>query len=130
MSYAPKKGSLRDIICKWIAEQPKNFEGVTMDEAAKRFPAYHYNSVSSAIFTLKHLGALVEDDGVYQLSDKVKPHYGIYVEPVEEPEPEPSVRAFKPWSGRFSFTNAPRREPIREVSFLSASGAYQPLFGA
>lgn len=128
MSYKPKKGSLRDRICTWIAAQPKNFEGVTMEEVTKHFGAYRYGTVRDSVFQLKYLKALVEDDGVYQLSNKLKPHYGIYVAPVIAQEPEAPVRTFKDWTGKYSFVNALRREPIREdVSFLNGSSGFQTL---
>lgn len=125
MSYSPKKGSFRDILCRWIATKDSE-GGVTMDEAAKHFQSHSYSMVSSAIFTLKHLGALAENEGVYQLSGKVRGNYGLDVPVVEAPVPELKVRAFKPWSGKFSFANAPRREPIRDgMSFMSGSAGFQ-----
>lgn len=125
MSYKPKKGSLRDRICTWIAAQPKNFEGVTMEEVTKHFGAYRYGTVRDSVFQLKYLKALVEDDGVYQLSDNVKPHYGIEVEQFEPVEAEVPVRTFKQWTGKYDPKNALRREPIREdVRFLNGSSGF------
>lgn len=128
MSYKPKKGSLRDRICTWMAAQPKQFEGVTMEEVTKHFGAYRYGTVRDSVFQLKYLKALVEDDGVYQLSDKVRPHYGIEVEQVEPAQIEVSVRMFKDWTGKHDPKNALRREQIREnMSFINGSSGFQVL---
>lgn len=127
MSYKPARGSLRDLLCAWIAE---NAEGITSHEATKRFEHINTSTVTAALFTLKHFGALVEDDGVYQLSNKLKPHYGIEVE--EQPAPvELPVCAFKPWTGKYDPKNALRREPIREdVRFLNGSSGFAYGFRA
>lgn len=127
MSYLPKKGSLRDRVCKVLAERGP----MAMHEITKVFIGERNHTISSAVFQLKFHKALVEDNGVYELSDFVRPHYGL-TEAGKVPAPKAKDESLvpprdatqfnKPWSGKFSLSNAPRREPIRDdVSFKTGS---------
>ena len=123
--YKPKKDSLRDQICRHILAQGKALD---MAEIAEAFPGQQYSTITSSVFNMKHRRALTETNGDYWLANHILRHYGI--DAPEDPKPEIKIEVtFKPLSDKHKFWLAPRREPLRDISFKSGSAHFQPLFG-
>lgn len=119
MTYFPKKGSLRDRVCQVMI---KHGEPMSARQIADIFKGERASSVFTAVNQLKFYGALSLDKGFYELLPHTLQHYGVEVEmPVKEEIVAAPKASFKPWPGKFSFANAPRREPIRDASFLNGS---------
>lgn len=69
-------------------------------------------------------GPLDRFDAIYDITPQKRMYFDMcdvqqapYVGELARPA-DPALYT-KPWSGKFSFANAPRREPIREVSSLN-----------
>lgn len=91
--------------------------------------------VSSAFAGCTGLGLLIRDHLTYKLSNFAKKYFDdISTDPnVYKPEIVPPRDASlnnKPWSGKYSFDNYPRRVDLREVSFKTASNAVVTVMGA
>lgn len=76
---------------------------------------------------------IIDHKGTFLLCDRLRKHYDYCNKPVEPyvgevVQPRDSSLNSKPWTGRFSFTNAPRREPIRDISFKTAGQAFIPWY--
>jgi hypothetical protein len=90
MSYVPKKGSLREQVCRAIhANGP-----MTADQCAVYINDAQKKKVPAALFQLKFYRAVTEEDGVYALSNPMRRHYGDDVP--DEPEVELVVHPWKP----------------------------------
>lgn len=117
MTYFPKKDSLRDRVCRVMI---KHGEPMSARQIADIFKGERASSVFTAVNQLKFYGALALDKGFYSLLPHTLQHYGVEIEmPVKEDVVPAKTATFNPWSGKYSFANAMRREPIREVSFLN-----------
>lgn len=105
----------------------------TKAEVFERFSHIAQRKVADTINHMISEGMLNYSDGALTVKRYLATHFdhiaptaravGEIVQPRTVPE-------FRPLQPKNMFWLAPRREQIREVSFLSGSGVYQPLFGA
>lgn len=119
MAYLPKKDSLRDRVCRAVLK----YGPMHMDQIFETFKGERSNAVKETVFHLKFFGALKEANGDYSLAEYIRCHYtGEEMPKVEPVIPAPSVRAFKPWTGKYDPLNGLRREEIRrDVGFKNGS---------
>lgn len=125
--YIPKSDSLRGAICAALFERGPMDHGSIIGS----FKGYRHNTVKTAIASLRDAGALdyVEETAVYALSLPLQKHYGqIAAEPAPEFQGEVTPgRYSKPFQPLKSLPWAVHAEKIRDISFKTASGAFQPL---
>lgn len=124
----PPEGSNRHRVLMAIHQHgPMDLIGVL-----KLMPRLGYDAVRGALAGERNMGMLKFEDGVWSLESGVESLLApVERKPVEKyvgevVQPRDSSLNSKPWSGRFSLANAPRREPIRDISFKTAGQAFMP----
>lgn len=124
----PLTGTNRDRVLKVIQKHG----ALSLVDVLAKLSGLGYDAVRAALRGEQEMGVLKYQKGVWDLTDAVKEFLAKSDEqPKEEYVPQivpPRDLSLmqKSWSGKFSFTNAPRREPIREISFVTTSTVAEP----
>ena len=123
----PPEGSNRFKVLKAINDHgPMDLFGVL-----KLMPKIGYNAVRAALVGERQMGLLKFQDGVWSLESGVEglmkkdeTPKEVYVGEIVPPREAPAMT--NGLSPKNQFWNAPRREPIREISFVSCGSSFVP----
>lgn len=123
--YIPQINSLRDRICRRMHK-----EAVPMTATALRdaFPGNRAYRITAALTEMRDIGAVEFRQGYWRLSEELTRYYD-QCEPMNEEVPADVAagKYVKPFQPLKSLPWAQHLDKLRDISFHTASGAFQPL---